>query len=91
MAKTQRVAMMLALLTTFLPALLLSGFVFDHASMPVFLRGFSQIIPATHYLRVVHGVMLKGEAWFPLQGGVMLGMLAVLLLLARGSLRTRIK
>jgi ABC-2 type transport system permease protein len=90
MAKTQRVAMMLALLTTFLPALLLSGFVFDHASMPGFLRGFSQIIPATHYLRVVHGVMLKGEAWFPVQGGVMLGMLGVLLLLARGSLRTRL-
>ena len=75
---TQRVAMMAALMATFLPALILSGFIFDHSSMPLPLRVIAQFVPATHYLIVIRGIMLKGQAWFPLQTGVMLLMLCVL-------------
>lgn len=64
---TQRVAMMAALMATFLPTMLLSGFIFDHSSMPLPLRLIGKIIPATHFLVIVRGVMLKGESWFPLE------------------------
>jgi len=73
------VAMMTALLATFLPTLLLSGFIFDHSSMPIVLRWFAQIIPATHYLKIVYGVMLKGQAWFPQQAAILGAMFLVLM------------
>jgi len=79
-AGTQQVAMFAALMATFLPTMLLSGFVFAHASMPVPLRVLGQLIPATHYLEVVRGIMLKGEAWFPRQLLIMAAMLAGLIL-----------
>jgi ABC-2 type transport system permease protein len=79
-AATQRVAMFAALMATFLPTMLLSGFIFAHASMPVPLRILGQLIPATHYLQVVRGIMLKGELWFPRQLAIMGAMLVVLIL-----------
>ena len=83
--------MMVALVTTLLPTLILSGFVFPRASMPLALRMISLIIPATYYLEVIRGIMLKGEAWFPLQGGVMLGMAAVLMAMAGRRFGTRLE
>jgi ABC-2 type transport system permease protein len=87
LASTQRVAMFAALVATFLPTMLLSGFVFAHASMPLLLRIVGQLIPATHYLEVVRGIMLKGEIWFPRQLAVMVAMLAVLILGATHKFR----
>ncbi len=81
-SKTQQVAMMLALVATLLPTMLLSGFVFDHSSMPVILQWIGQIIPATHYLKVVRGVMLVGRSWFPVQLAVLSGMAVFLLVVA---------
>ncbi|MFO7653837.1 MAG: ABC transporter permease [Candidatus Krumholzibacteriia bacterium] len=76
---TQRVAMMLALVVTYLPSLLLSGFIFELESMPVSLRWLAQTVPATHYIQVLHGVMLKGQSWFPAETAIMLAMLVVLM------------
>lgn len=87
-ASTQRVAMTMALLMTFLPTLLLSGFVFDHSSMPPALRGIAQLVPATHFLQIVHGVMLKGQAWFPRQLLVLVVMLVFLLGVSTRRFRT---
>jgi len=81
-ARTQRVAMMMALVATLLPTLLLSGFMFPLASMPWPLRIVSRIIPATYYLEVIRGVILKGRAWYPFQGAVMLGMAFLIMALA---------
>ncbi|MBZ0269587.1 ABC transporter permease [bacterium] len=78
LAETQRVAMFAALMATFLPTMLLSGFIFAHASMALPLRVLGTIIPATHYLVVVRGIMLKGELWFPRELLIMLVMLIVL-------------
>jgi ABC-2 type transport system permease protein len=53
---------------TYLPALLLSGFLFDIASMPVFLQGITYLIPARYFVVVTRGVLLKGvgvEAMWP--------------------------
>jgi ABC-2 type transport system permease protein len=80
-ARTQRVAMMVALVATYLPSLLLSGFIFELAGMPLPLRALGEIIPATHYIRIMHGIMLKGEGWFPLDGGILV-LTAVVLLAA---------
>jgi ABC-2 type transport system permease protein len=90
LAKTQRVAMMMALLMTFLPTLLLSGFIFDHSSMPAVLRWLAQIIPATHFLKIVYGVMLKGQASFPRQAAVLAGMFLVLMGLSMRLFRTTV-
>jgi ABC-2 type transport system permease protein len=89
-ARTQQVALMLAQLLTMLPAMLLSGFIFPPRSMPIVLRGISYIIPATYYLRIIRGIMLKGEAWFPFEAGIMIGMAALLLFLSAKRFRVRL-
>ncbi|EKD27949.1 MAG: hypothetical protein ACD_79C00488G0005 [uncultured bacterium] len=61
---TQQVAMMIALVGTMLPAIMLSGFIFPLASMPIPLQGVSQLIPATHFLLIIRGIMLKGNGFF---------------------------
>jgi ABC-2 type transport system permease protein len=89
-SQTQQVAMMLAQLVTMLPAMMLSGFIFPISSMPLPLQGISRIIPATYYLNVIRGIMLKGEAWFPLELAVMSGMAILLLLVAAKKFRVRL-
>jgi ABC-2 type transport system permease protein len=49
-----------AMVATYLPALLLSGFLFDIASMPAALRAVTYIVPARYYITVTRGVFLKG-------------------------------
>jgi ABC-2 type transport system permease protein len=58
--KTQVLATQAAMIATYLPALLLSGLMFDIASMPVFLRIVSHVVPARYYITVTRGVFLKG-------------------------------
>jgi ABC-2 type transport system permease protein len=57
---SQQVAMMISLAGLLLPTVLLSGFIFPVASMPLPLRVISNIIPARWYLVIVRGIMLKG-------------------------------
>jgi len=56
----QRVAMFGAMLVTVLPAFMLSNFIFPVKSMPVFLQLISRVVPATYYIPIVRGVLLKG-------------------------------
>ncbi len=58
--KTQQVAMMLAMLTTLLPAIMLSGFIFPIRSLPVVLQILSYLVPARYFLTIIRGIMLKG-------------------------------
>ncbi len=90
MVKTQRVAMMLALTMTMLPAMILSGFIFPVRSMPVPLQVIAHLIPATYFLRIIRGIMLVGRNWYPVEGGVMLAMAVGLLLLASRRFGTRL-
>lgn len=46
----------------FLPNILLSGFMFPFAGMPGWAQALGQMLPLTHYLRTVRGIMLKGAA-----------------------------
>jgi ABC-2 type transport system permease protein len=44
---------------TFLPQILLSGFMFPYAGMPVPAQWVAEILPLTHFLRLVRGIMLR--------------------------------
>ena len=44
-----------------MPSILLSGFMFPFRGMPVWAQMIGQVIPVTHFLRVIRGAMLKGE------------------------------
>ena len=58
--KSQVLATQTALVATYLPALLLSGFIFDIASMPRVLQGLTFLVPARYYVTVTRGIFLKG-------------------------------
>jgi ABC-2 type transport system permease protein len=60
MAETQQVAFQIALLTSYLPTLMLSGFIFPISSMPVFLQVITYIVPARYFLVALRGIVLKG-------------------------------
>ncbi|HEY1773192.1 MAG TPA: ABC transporter permease [Gammaproteobacteria bacterium] len=61
MAKTQFQAMQLTIFT-FLPSILLSGFMFPFDGMPVFARWIGEFLPLTHFIRLVRGVLLRGAS-----------------------------
>ncbi len=45
----------------FLPSILLSGFMFPFRGMPIWAQWIGQMLPLTHFLRIVRGVLLKGS------------------------------
>jgi ABC-2 type transport system permease protein len=45
----------------FLPSLLLSGFMFPYRGMPAWAQAVGEVLPLTHFLRIVRGIMLKGN------------------------------
>jgi ABC-2 type transport system permease protein len=59
-ADTQQVAFLIAVLTTFLPSFILSGFVFPIENMPEIIRVFTYLVPARYYLSALRTIMLKG-------------------------------
>ncbi|HET9452207.1 MAG TPA: ABC transporter permease [Aggregicoccus sp.] len=61
LAKNQLVATQAGALSALLPSLLLSGMVFPVENMPALLQGFSYLVPARHLVRVLRGVLLKGN------------------------------
>ena len=59
-AESQQVAFQMALLSSFLPTLMLSGFIFPISSMPALLQAVTRVVPARYFLNVLRGVLLKG-------------------------------
>ena len=60
LAKSQFAASQIALLITFLPAFLLSGFLFSIEQMPIVLQWITRILPARYYVSVLKKIFLKG-------------------------------
>ncbi|HEX8926256.1 MAG TPA: ABC transporter permease [Terriglobales bacterium] len=61
-AKTQLAASQAALLSTFLPAFLLSGFIFPIDQMPIVVQWITHIVPARYYMAILRAVFLKGSS-----------------------------
>jgi ABC-2 type transport system permease protein len=61
--RSQFVASQIALLVSFLPAMMLSGFLFDLRSMPVAVRLISYLMPARYYVALLQTVFLAGDIW----------------------------
>lgn len=59
-AKTQLAASQIALIATFLPAFLLSGFLFAIEQMPVFIQYVTRVLPARYYVSALKKIFLKG-------------------------------
>ena len=60
-AQNQLQAMQMSLMF-FLPNILLSGFMFPFAGMPVWAQYVGEALPLTHYLRIIRAIMLKGSS-----------------------------
>jgi ABC-2 type transport system permease protein len=83
LVNTQLVAMLAALMVTVLPAVMLSGFIFEIRNMPLPLQYLTRIVPATHFIVIIRGVMLKGAGLAVLwREGLALIAITVLLLAA---------
>jgi len=92
LAKSQFAASQIALLVTFLPAFLLSGFLFSIDQMPVVLQWITRILPARYYVSVLKQIFLKGTPTAMLSADLIpLAVFAVVLaLLATRSFHKRL-
>jgi ABC-2 type transport system permease protein len=92
LVKTQQVAMMLAVVTTLLPSVMLSGFIFAIKNMPLVLQLLSYIIPAKYFVTIIRGIMLKGAGLEVLvvQGVSLVMLMVVMMLVASRKFSTRV-
>lgn len=60
LARNQLQAVQMAIFF-FLPSILLSGFMFPFRGMPVWAQWIGEVLPITHFLRIVRGILLKGN------------------------------
>ena len=62
-SSSQFQASQIALLASFMPALMLSGFVFDTQNLPVAVQAVSHVLPATHFMTLIKTLFLGGDDW----------------------------
>jgi ABC-2 type transport system permease protein len=76
----------------FLPSILLSGFMFPFAGMPKLVQWLAELLPLTHFLRLIRGIMLRGAGLFELRPEVLalLAFTAVMMTLAILRFRKRL-
>ena len=86
-ANTQAFAFQAGLIASMLPAILLSGFIFQIRIMPVWLQVVTYLVPARYFLVILRGIILKGEGlatYWPQVGALVLyGVATVALASAR--------
>ncbi|WP_298234271.1 ABC transporter permease [uncultured Azohydromonas sp.] len=90
--RNQFLASQIAILASFMPALMLSGFVFDLRNVPLAVRVVGHVLPATYFMELVKTLFLAGDQWgLILKDGAILAAYAVGLLgLARAVTRKRL-
>ena len=88
-AESQQVAFQMALLSSFLPTLMLSGFIFPISSMPAFLQAVTRLVPARYFLNVLRGVLLKGVGTEVLWRDLMALVVIAIVLLGLASARLK--
>lgn len=90
--KNQFLASQLALLSSFLPTFLLSGFLFEIGSMPTVIQWITNIVPARWLIPSLQSVFLAGDLWplFARSIAILVGFGAVLLALAVRATKKRV-
>ncbi len=91
--KNQFVAGQVAIITTFLPAFILSGFIFDIGSMPAVVQGITHILAARYFVALLQTVFLAGNVWpVVLPNALALVLMAIFFLgVSRRKLRKRLE
>ena len=92
-ARNQFVAGLIAIITTFLPAFILSGFIFDIGSMPRIVQILTHLIAARYFVAILQNSFLAGDLWPVLlpNAVALLIMAAVFLGLSRRRARKRLE
>jgi ABC-2 type transport system permease protein len=92
-AKNQLVASQLTMLATFMPAFMLSGFLFDLRSMPTVVRLITYALPARYYVALLQSVFLAGNVWSVIVPNtlVLAAMAAMLALASRAVVRKNLE
>jgi ABC-2 type transport system permease protein len=90
--RNQFAASQMALLVSFMPALMLSGFIFDLRNMPVVIQVISQLLPATHFMGLIKTLFMAGDYWPDIlrSCGILSLYAIVLIVLTRRSLAKRL-
>jgi ABC-2 type transport system permease protein len=90
--KSQFLASQLAMTLTFLPAMMLSGFIYDLRSMPAFIRGITYALPARYAVTLLQTLYLAGDVgsviWWNL--GVLAAMASALMIATRLATRKQL-
>ncbi len=91
-ARNQFVAGQIAIITTFLPAFILSGFVFDIDSMPRAVQLITHIVAARYFVAILQSVFLAGDIWSVIlpNAFALIVMAAIFLGLARANAHKRL-
>jgi ABC-2 type transport system permease protein len=91
--KNQFVAGQLAIITTFLPAFILSGFIFDIGSMPRLVQWLTHVLAASYFVAILQTVFLAGNVWSVILPNALalLLMAAFFLGVSRRKLRKRLE
>ena len=83
--KSQFLACQIALVVTFMPALLLSGFIYDLRSVPLAIRLISYLVPARYYVSLLQTMFLAGDVWSVILPNVaFLAVVAIIMLALTG-------
>ena len=92
-AQSQFQASQIALLASFMPAMMLSGFVFDIRNLPFVIQIISQILPATHFMSLIKTLFLGGDDWglWLKECGILMLYVIILMFAACKSLKKQLR
>ena len=90
--RSQLLASQLAMVLTFLPSFLLSGFMYTISNMPVAIQGITYLVPARYFVTILKNIYLKGAGISVLisEAGILLFFAVVLVIVANIKLRKRL-
>lgn len=88
-ARNQFVAGQIAIIVTFLPAFLLSGFVFDIGSMPAAIRVLTHIVAARYFVAILQSLFLAGDVWSVIIPNMLALAVMAVIFLGAAQLRAR--
>jgi ABC-2 type transport system permease protein len=88
-AESQQVAFQIALLSSFLPTMMLSGFIFPIASMPAVLQIVTYVVPARYFLVALRGVLLKGSGFLAVADSLAALVLFAVIVTSLAAIRLR--